>query len=149
MIEHEDDLPDDEEDALWDVSKRIGPLEAATLAAAEMEELARRIAAVLAGYRLRFRTLVEAVKESARSVYCIARGIGDPAHRPPDPSHRMSEEETLAAAARFFDAIMRALEDDALRQIPRDDEAFCPRCLAGLAMTGTLGQRLAPSLLPH
>ena len=40
MIEHEDDLPDDDEDALWDISERIGPLEPATLDAAEMEESA-------------------------------------------------------------------------------------------------------------
>ena len=146
MIEHEDDLPDDDEDALWDISERIGPLEPATLDAAEMEESARRIAAVLAGYRLRFRTLVEAVKWSATSVYILATGIFP---QDPDPGYRMSDEEALAQAVHFFDAIMRALEDDALRQIPHDDEAFCPLCLASPAMTGTLGQRLGPSLLPH
>src|SRR5215472_8159315 len=146
MIEHEDDLPDDDEDALWDISERIGPLEPATLDAVEMEESARRIAAVLAGHRLHFRTLIEAVKSSATSVYILARGI---LPRDPDPGYRMSYEDALAEAVHFFDAIMRALEDDALRHIPRDGEAFCPRCLASLAMTGTLGQRLAHSLLPH
>jgi hypothetical protein len=50
----------------------------------------------------------------------------------------MSEEEALAAAARFFDAIMRVLEEDALQAIP-DDTAFNARYLA---KTGSLGHRV-------
>ncbi len=98
MIEH--DIPD--EDPLWDISERIGRLEPDTLDSAEIEESARRIAAVLAEYPLRFRTLVEAVTDSARIVYCIARGIGVPAHRDPDPGHRMSEEEAVENIGRFL-----------------------------------------------
>jgi hypothetical protein len=133
-----------DEDALWDISERIGRerLEPDTLDPAEIEESARRIAAVLAEYPLRFRTLVQAATESARSVYYIARGIGDPAHRNPDPGHRMSEEKALAAAARFFDAIIRVLEEDALQAIP-DDTEFNARYLA---KTGSLGHRVLSML---
>jgi hypothetical protein len=58
MIEY--DISD--EGALWDISERIGRerLEPDTLDPAEIEDSARRIAAVLAEYPLRFRTLVKA-----------------------------------------------------------------------------------------
>ena len=136
---------------LWDISERITRegLDPKTLDPAEIEEAACRIAAVIGEFPLRFRVLIEAVKQSASVVYDMARGIETPGR--PDLDYRLSEKQALAAAGRFFDAIWRALENDALRPIPRDDDkgGLCPLCLASFTATGTLGQRILPVLMPH
>ena len=129
MIER--DQPVDE-DALWEISGRIGEHMPET--PADIKPAARRIAAVIAEYPLRYRTVVEAVKSGATAFYARATGIipGDP-----DPG-RMSHEAAIDAAERLFDEIMAALKEDALQAII-DDTAFDER---RLAKTGSLGHRV-------
>ena len=79
----DDELPEIDYGAseLWDISERITRegLDPKTLDPAEIEEAACRIAAVIGEFPLRFRVLVEAVKQSASVVYDMARGIETPA----------------------------------------------------------------------
>jgi len=135
MIER--DQPDDE-DALWEISGLIGEHMPET--PADIKPAARRIAAVIAEYPLRYRGVVEAVKSVATVFYAGATGImrGDP-----DPG-RMSHEAAIDAAERLFDEIMAALEDDALQAII-DDSVFDER---RLAKTGSLGHRVLSMLIP-
>jgi hypothetical protein len=147
-IEQDDGLIDYGPEELWEIAERIRPLEPASLEPAEIEEAASRVAAVIDEYPLKFRVLVEAVRESAITVYFMARGDGAPG-RFPDLGYRLSDDEALLAAGRYFDAIWRELENDALRPLPDDRDAFCPHCLAAMTATGTFGQRILPVLLPH
>jgi len=135
MIER--DQPDDE-DALWEISGRIGEHMPET--PADIKPAARRIAAVIAEYPLRYRAMVEEVKSVATVFYAGATGImpGDP-----DPG-RMSHKAAIDAAERLFDEIMAALEDDALQAII-DDSVFDER---RLAKTGSLGHRVLSMLIP-
>ena len=104
---------------------------------ADIEEAARRIAAVIAEYPLRFRNMVEAVKRSASAFHARLSGIF-----PEDRGLGLSDKEANAAAERLFDAIMAALEEDALQAV-LDDEVFDER---RLAKTGSLGHRVLSML---
>ena len=131
MTEHDD------EEALNRISDRIvrGRLQPDT--PADIEEAARLIAAVIAEYPLRFRNMVEAVKCSASAFHAQLSGIF-----PEDRGLGLSDEEANSAAERLFDAIMAALEEDALQAV-LDDEAFDER---RLAKTGSLGHRVLSML---
>ena len=132
MTEHDD------EETLNRISDRIvrGRLQPDT--PADIEEAARRIAAVIAEYPLRFRNVVDAVKCSASAFHARLNGIilGD-------HGLGLSDKEANSAAERLFDAIMAALEEDALQAI-LDDEVFDERYLA---KSGSLGHRVL-SMLP-
>jgi hypothetical protein len=104
---------------------------------ADIEEAARRIAAVIAEYPLRFRNVVEAVKCGASAFHARLNGI-----IPEDRGLGLSDEEAISAAERLFDAIMAALEEDALQAI-LDDEVFDERYLA---KSGSLGHRVLSML---
>ena len=132
MIEHN---PSDEE-ILWAIDDRIveGCMMPAT--PAEIEEAARRIAAVIAEYPARYRNVVETMKSCATAFYFTLTGYAG------DRGLGMSHEEAIAAAERLFDAIMSALEEDALQAIS-DDVVFDERYLA---KTGTLGHRVLSML---
>ena len=131
MTEHDD------EEALNRISDRIvrGRLQPDT--PADIEEAARRIAAVIAEYPLRFRNMVEAVKCSASAFHARLSGIF-----PEDRGLGLSGEEAISATERLFDAIMAALEEDALQAI-LDDEVFDERYLA---KSGSLGHRVLSML---
>jgi hypothetical protein len=124
-----------DEDALNDISNRIGRGHMLPETPADIEESARRIAAVIAEYPLRFRNVVDAIKCCATAFYAYARRTrGIPEHR----GLGLSDEEANSAAERLFDAILAALEDDALQAI-LDDEVFDERYLA---KPGSLGHRV-------
>jgi hypothetical protein len=127
-----------DEDALYDISVRIGRGRMQPETPADIAEAARRIAAVIAEYPLRYRNVIEAVKSCATTFYATLTGrmLGDPGRVV------MSDEEAMAAAKRFFDAIMLALDEDALQAIP-DDTTFDARYLA---KTGSLGHRVLSML---
>ena len=129
MTEHDD------EDALWKISGRIGEHMPET--PADIKPAARRIAAVIAEYPLRFRNVVDAVKCSASAFHARLSGIF-----PEDRGLGLSDEEANSAAERLFDAIMAALEEDALQAI-LDDEVFDERYLA---KSGSLGHRVLSML---
>jgi hypothetical protein len=131
MTEHDD------EEALNRISDRIGRERLQPDTPADIEEAARRIAAVIAEYPLRFRNVVDAVKCSASAFHARLSGIF-----PEDRDLGLSDEEANSAAERLFDAIMAALEDDALQAI-LDDEVFDERYLA---KSGSLGHRVLSML---
>ena len=134
MAEHDD------EEALNRISDRIGRGHMRPETPADIEESARRIAAVIAEHPLRYRNVIEAVKACACVFHATLTGtfLGDP-----DPgSVVMSDEEAMAAAEHFFNAIMSALDEDALEAI-LDDDAFDARYLA---RTGSLGHRVLSML---
>ena len=131
MTEHDD------EEALDRISDRIGRGRLLPDTPADIEEAARRIAAVIAEYPLRFRNVVEAVKCSASAFHARLSGIF-----PEDRGLGLSDEEANSAAERLFDAIMAALEEDALQAI-LDDEVFDERYLA---KSGSLGHRVLSML---
>ena len=131
MTEHDD------EEALNRISDRIGRGHMRPETPADIEESARRIAAVIAEHPLRYRNVIEAVKACA----CVFEATLTGAIRP-GASAVMSDEEAMAAAERFFDAIMAALEEDALQAI-LDDEVFDERYLA---KSGSLGHRVLSML---
>ena len=131
MTEHDD------EEASNRISDRIGRGRLQPDTPANIEEAARRIAAVIAEYPLRFRNMVEAVKRSASAFHARLSGIF-----PEDRGLGLSDEEANSAAERLFDAIMAALEEDALQAIP-DDEVFDERYLA---KSGSLGHRVLSML---
>ena len=104
-----------------------------------LEPLEAQVAAVIAEQPLRYRNVIEAVKACA----CVfeATLTGEFAAR--DPGRVvMSEEEAMAAAERFVDAIMSALDEDVLLAIT-DDGVFDERYLA---KTGSLGHRVLSML---
>ena len=134
MTEHDD------EEALNRISDRIGRGHMRPETPADIEVAARRIAAVIAEHPLRYRNVIEAVKAYALVFHDMLTGtfLGDP-----DPgSVVMSDEEATAAAERFFDAVMSALDEDALDAI-LDDDAFDERYLA---KSGSLGHRVLSML---
>ena len=114
MIEHN---PPDEE-ILWEIDDRIGRGRMQPATPAEIEEAARRIAAVIAEYPVRYRNVVETVKSCATTFYATLTGI-----MPGDRGLVMSHEEAIAAAER--------------------DEVFDER---SLAKSGTLGHRVLSML---
>jgi hypothetical protein len=126
-----------DEDILWAIDDCIVQGRMMPATPAEIEEAARRIAAVIAEYPVRYRNLVETVKSCATAFYLTLTGI-----EPGDRGLGMSHTEAIAAAERLFDAIMSALEEDALRAIS-DDEVFDERYLA---KAGTLGHRVLSML---
>jgi hypothetical protein len=105
---------------------------------ADIEEAARRIVAVIAEYPLRFRNVVDAVKCSASASHARLNGI-----IPENRGLGLSDEEADSAAERLFDAIIAALEEDALQAI-LDDEVFDERYLA---KGGSLGHRVLSMLI--
>ena len=134
MTEHDD------EETLNRISDRILRGHVRPEAPADIEESARRIAAIIAEHPLRYRNVIEAVKACACVFHDTLTGtpLGDA-----DPgSVVISDEEAMAAAERFFDAIMLALEEDALQAI-LDDEVFDERYLA---KSGSLGHRVLSML---
>lgn len=134
MIERD---PDDE-DALNDIFDRICRGRMYPKTPADIEESARRIAAVIAEYPLRYRNVIEAVKLSA-CVFQLTLIEEFEEFAALDPGRvAMSAETTMAAAERFFDAIMFALDEDALQAIS-DYEALDERYVA---KTGSLGHRV-------
>jgi hypothetical protein len=133
MTEHDD------EEALNRISDRIGRGHMRPETPADIEEAARRIAAVIAEHPLRYRNVIEAVKACA----CVFEATLTGEFAALDPGRVvMSEEEAMAAAERFFDAIMSALDEDALQAIT-DDEVFDERYLA---KSGSLGHRVLSML---
>ena len=130
MTEHDD------EEALNRISDRIGRGHLRPETPADIEESARRIAAVIAEHPLRYRNVIEAVKACACVFEATLTGTM------PGSVAVMSDEEAMAAAERFFDAIMAALEEDALQAI-LDDEVFDERYLA---KSGSLGHRVLSML---
>jgi uncharacterized protein (DUF849 family) len=121
-----------DEDALNDIADRINRGHMRPETPADIEESARRIAAVIAEHPLRYRNVIEAVKACACVFEAILTGTM------PGRVAVMSEEEAMAAAERFFDAIVSTLNADALQAIT-DDEFFDERYLA---KTGSLGHRV-------
>jgi hypothetical protein len=133
MTEHDD------EEALNRISDRIGRGHMRPKTPADIEESARRIAAVIAEHPLRYRNVIEAVKACA----CVFEDTLTGEFAALDPGRVvMSDEEAMAAAERLFDAIMAALEEDALQAI-LDDEVFDERYLA---KSGSLGHRVLSML---
>ena len=130
MAEHDD------EEALNRISDRIGRGHMRPETPADIEESARRIAAVIAEHPLRYRNVIEAVKACA----CVFESTLT--ETMPGSVAVVSDEEAIAAAERFFDAIMAALEEDALQAI-LDDEVFDERYLA---KSGSLGHRVLSML---
>jgi len=101
-----------------------------------MNRMHRRLEQLKKQHPLRYRNVIEAVKACACVFHATltATFLGDP-----DPgSVVMSDEEAMAAAERFFDAIMSALDENALQAITHD-EVFDERYLA---KTGSLGHRV-------
>jgi hypothetical protein len=125
-----------DEDALNDISDRINRGHMRPETPADIEESARRIAAVIAEHPLRYRNVIEAVKACACVFEAILTGTM------PGRVAVMSDERAMAAAERFFDAIVSVLDQDALQAIT-DDEVFDERYLA---KTGSLGHRVLSML---
>jgi hypothetical protein len=118
-IEQDDGLIDFGPEELREIAERIRTLEPASLEPADIEEAASRVAAVIAEYSLRFRNVVEAMRCGASAFHARLNGI-----IPKDRGLGLSDEEAISAAERLFDAIMAALEEDALRAIL---ECYSPR----------------------
>ena len=101
-----------------------------------MNRMHRRLEQLKKQHPLRYRNVIEAVKACACVFEAILTGtmLGRVAVMP--------DEKAISAAERFFDAIMSALEEDALQAIA-DDEVFDERYLA---KAGSLGHRVLSML---
>ena len=101
-----------------------------------MNRMHRRLEQLKKQHPLRYRNVIEAVKACA----CVFESTLT--ETMPGSVAVVSDEEAMAAAERFFDAIMAALEEDALQAI-LDDEVFDERYLA---KSGSLGHRVLSML---
>ena len=97
-----------------------------------MNRMHRRLEQLKKQHPLRYRNVIEAVKACACVFEAILTGtmLGRVAVMP--------DEKAISAAERFFDAIMSALDENALQAITHD-EVFDERYLA---KTGSLGHRV-------
>ena len=98
MAEHDD------EEALNRISDRINRGHMRPETPADIEESARRIAAVIAEHPLRYRNVIEAVKACA----CVFEAALTGEFAALDPGRIVISEEEAMAAAERFDAIMSA-----------------------------------------
>jgi hypothetical protein len=112
------------------IDSRIRSAECIPRSPADIVHCAPRFAAIIAEEALRYRDLVRYVAGIAtgfRAYLCIDEGMG--------------ETKARSEAARLFDTIMAALEEDAFEAM-QDDEAFGSRRVR----SGSLGHRVLSML---
>jgi hypothetical protein len=119
------------EDAVFEkMNRRIRSAGCIPRSSADIDYCAPRFAAIIAEEALRHRDLVRYVATIAtgfRAYLCIDEGMG--------------ETKARSEAARLFDTIMAALEEDAFEAL-QDDVAFWTR----RARSGSLGHRVLSML---